>query len=359
MRKLFLLLAIALTSTACTPGEEGVGPRAVVTSIIDQQIIPDHRAFADAARQQQAAVSALCAAPGEAALTSAREDFRKTALAWSRIEWLSFGPARQGNRREILFFWPDNRGRGLRQVEDLAASTDAAQFADAAFANKSVSVKGLPALEYVLFGDGADTLLSPGAVRCAFANAIAASVAATSQDLSSAWQGDKGYRQVILSAGPENAEFRNHKEALQKFLTAASEQVQIVSDLKLKPLLAERNGAFTPIAPPFSAAGIPFAAMSQNVDSAGAVFLNHASKLLPEAAAYRADSLRFEIEAIQRTLAELAAHDLPAAQLAQEKATRDRLAYLALPLEGGHTLMSEVYPGALGLVMGFNSLDGD
>lgn len=359
MRKLFLPLAIALLPVACSPSTDGVGPRTIVEAIVDQQIIPDHKAFADAARQQQTAVSALCATPGDATLTTAREAFRKTALAWSRIEWLSFGPARQGNRREILFFWPDNRGRGQRQVEELATSTDAAQFADAAFTNKSVSVKGLPALEYVLFGEGADALLSPGAVRCAFANAIAASVATTAQDLSNAWQGDKGYRQVILSAGPENAEFRNHKEALQKFLTAASEQVQIVKDLKLKPLLAERNGAFVPIAPPFSAAGIPFAAMSQNVDGASSVFLNHASKLLPEESAYRAESLRFEVEAIQRTLGELGALALPAAQLAQEKLTRDRLAYLALPLEGAHALMSEVYPAALGLVMGFNSLDGD
>lgn len=358
MRNLLVTLATCVLAAACTPGAE-MGPRSVVEEIIDDQIIPNHTAFANAAREEQDAIVALCSAPDAARLQSARESFRKAALAWSRIEWLNFGPARQNNRRETLFFWPDNRGRGLRQVQELAAVIDPAQFAAAAFAGKSVSVKGLPALEYVLFDSGADVLLSSGAARCEYAEAIAASIAATAQELSAAWSSGKGYRHAMLSAGPENAEFRNHKEVLQKLLTAAGEQVQIVRDLKLKPLLAQRNGAPSPIAPPFATAGLSFAAVSENLDAASAVFLLHASKLLPEDAAYRAGSLEFEVATLQRALSELGAEGTPATELARSKQSRDRLSYLLLPLDGVHTLMTQVYPSELGLVMGFNSLDGD
>ncbi len=285
--------------------------------------------------------------------------FKSLALAWSRIEWLSFGPARESNRRETLFFWPDNRGRGLRQAEELAAATDAAQFEAAAFAGKSVAVKGLPALEYVLFGQGAEGLLMPGSVRCAYANAIAISIQTTARDLANAWSAEDGYRDVMLSAGPENPQFRNHKEALQKLLTAASEQIQIARDLKLKPLLLEKNDAPTPISPPFSDAGIPFEAIATNVDSASAVFLNHASKLLPEESAYRAESLSFEINTARNVLTEINEQQIPAVQLVVEPQARQRLTYLLVPLDGAHTLMATVYPPALGLVMGFNSLDGD
>lgn len=358
MRSLILTLAALATFTACTQ-EEALGPRSVVRSILEDQVIPDNEAFSAAAKKQQDAVKALCASPDASTLEAARESFRNLALAWSRIEWLSFGPAREANRRETLFFWPDSRGRGLRQVEELAAVTDATQFESSAFAGKSVAVKGLPALEYVLFGQGAEGLLTSGSARCGYAGAITSSVQATANDLSHAWSDKDGYRDIMLAAGPENPQYRNHKEALQKLLTAASEQIQIARDLKLKPLLLEKNGAPTPITPPFSDAGIPFEAISANVDSASAVFLEHASKLLPEASAYRAESLDFEINTARSVLAEIGKQKLPAAQAAGDATTRHRLTYLLVPLDGAHTLMATIYPPALGLVMGFNSLDGD
>jgi hypothetical protein len=358
VRSLIPVLVALATFSACTQ-EETLGPRAVVRSILEQQVIPDNNAFSAAAREQEDAVKALCTSPDTKGLEAARDSFRNLALSWSRIEWLSFGPAREGNRRETLFFWPDNRGRGLRQIEELAASTDARQFETAAFAGKSVAVKGMPALEYVLFGVGADSLTTSGSVRCAYAVAIAASVQSTARDLANAWSAKNGYRDVMLAAGPENAQYRNHKEALQKLLTAAGEQIQIVRDLKLKPLLLEKNGAPTPISPPFSDAGIPFDAISANVDSASAVFLKHASRLLSEESAYRAESLQFEVDTARNVLAEIGKQKLPAAQVAADAASRQRLTYLLVPLDGAHSLMATVYPPALGLVMGFNSLDGD
>lgn len=358
MRSLIPVLVALATFTACAQ-EETLGPRAVVRSILEQQVIPDNDAFSAAASKQQDAIKTLCAAPDAKGLEAARESFRNLALSWSRIEWLSFGPAREGNRRETLFFWPDNRGRGLRQIEELAASTDATQFEAAAFAGKSVAVKGMPALEYVLFGAGADGLTSAGSARCAYAVAIAASIQSTAHDLANAWSAKDGYRDVMLTAGPENAQFRNHKEALQKLLTAASEQIQIARDLKLKPLLLEKNGEPTPISPPFSDAGVPFDAISANVDSASAIFLKHASSLLPEASAYRAESLQFEVDTARNVLGEISKQKIPAAQMATDTTSRQRLTYLLAPLDGAHTLMATVYPPALGLVMGFNSLDGD
>ncbi|RYG35303.1 MAG: hypothetical protein EON93_06760, partial [Burkholderiales bacterium] len=156
-----LTLVAASTMAACTQSET-LGPRSVVTAIIEKQVIPDNNAFAAAAQKQQESINSLCKSPSADGLQDARESFRSLALSWSRIEWLNFGPAREGNRRETLFFWPDNRGRGLRQIEELAVSTNAAEFEGAAFAGKSVAVKGMPALEYVLFGQGSDAFYQRG-----------------------------------------------------------------------------------------------------------------------------------------------------------------------------------------------------
>ena len=362
MRGVLIALILTPIIAACAPRadtDETPGPRAIVQAVIDEQIIPDYAAFAAVASEQQESVADFCAAPDEAGLETVRADFAELALAWSRVEWITFGPARVDNRREALFFWPDSRGRGLRQAQALAASKDAAQFEPEAFAQKSVVVKGLPALEYVLFGDGAEALLSPGAPRCAFARAIVGAVKTNAEDIYLEWSGAGGYRNLMLEAGPDNPAFKTHKEALQVMLTAASEQVEIVRDLKLSPILRERNGARAPIAPPFAGAGQGIAAIAVNVDSAGAVFINHASRLLPEESAYRASSLAFEIDAASAVLDELAKSSLTIEEMAASEETRGRLAYLLLPLGGAHELMSRTFPADLGLIMGFNSLDGD
>lgn len=362
MRGFVIVLILTQVIIACTQGTDAdgtLGPRAIVQAVIDEQIIPDYAVFADAAAQQQESVADFCAAPDEAGLQQVRADFAQLVLAWSRVEWITFGPARVENRREALFFWPDSRGRGLRQAQALAATEDAAQFESAAFAQKSVAVKGLPALEHVLFGDGAEALLSPGAPRCAYAKAIAASVAMKAEDIHADWPGADGYRNLMLEAGSENPAFKTHKEALQVILTAASEQVEIVRDLKLAPILRERSGALVPVAPPFSGAGQGLAAVAVNIDSASAVFLEHVVRLLPEESAYRANSLAFEINAVNAVLDELGQASLTIEALAASEETRGRLTYLLQPLGGAHELMSQTFPAELGLIMGFNSLDGD
>lgn len=355
---------IALTA-ACAPRESTEeqagppGPRAIVQAVIDEQIIPDHAAFAEAAARQQEAVAALCSGPSDAALEAARARFGELVLAWSRIEWISFGPARENNRREALFFWPDSGGRGLRQAATLAAADDPAQFEPEAFADKSVAVKGLLAMELVLFGDGVEALTSEGAARCAYARAIADSIASTAGQLEASWIAEDGHRATMLEAGPDNPAYRNHREALQRMLTAASEQVQVARDLKLAPLLRERNGAPAPVPPPFSASGLGLAAIVQNIDAASAVFLDYAARLLPEGGALRANSLSFEVGTARRVLDELAASSMTPEDIARDDEMRRRLAYLLVPLGGAHDVMAQSFPADLGLIQGFNSLDGD
>jgi len=356
------LIALVLAGSACTPPREDAasrGPEVVVTAIIDEQIIPDHQEFSGRADAQHDAIATLCENPSDVTLTAAQNRFRELAIAWSRIEWISFGPARADNRRETLFFWPDSRGRGLQQVIELAASDDPAQFEPEAFNGKSVAVRGQPALEYVLFGEGASDILEPEAARCAYALAISTSIATTADDLVSAWAGSDGYRSTMLAAGPDNPEYRNHREALQTILTAAAEQVQIVIDLKLSPLLRQSSGSPAPIAPPFSLASVEIPAIIANISGAAAVFSPHAARLLPEDQSYRADSFDFELKTAVRVLNELEATETPATELAATQPTRDQVEYVVQPLSGVHQLMAETFPGALGLTMGFNALDGD
>ena len=81
------------------------------------------------------------------------------------------------NRLERILFWPDRKSTGLKQVQRALAEKDATATNPAKLKGKSVAMQGLGALEFVLFGTGAEKLAGPGEdYRCAYGRAIAGNV---------------------------------------------------------------------------------------------------------------------------------------------------------------------------------------
>ena len=143
-------VAAVLVLFGPAPAAAQTGPvfALAVDRAIERVIIPGYASLAAASGGLAVAMSGLCAAPSPAALAAARERFAGVVAAFSRVELFRFGPARESNRFERLFFWPDRRGRARRQVEALIARKDEAALEVAALRAKSVAVQGLLALEY-------------------------------------------------------------------------------------------------------------------------------------------------------------------------------------------------------------------
>ena len=100
--------------------------------------------------------------------------FRPTTDAWSYAEIIRFGPITEQNRLERMLFWPDRKGIGLKQVQATLAAKDATAADPAQLPAKSVAMQGLGALEFVLFGTGAEALATAGdPYRCRYGAAIA------------------------------------------------------------------------------------------------------------------------------------------------------------------------------------------
>jgi predicted lipoprotein len=132
-------------------------------------IRPAVEEFSASTTELAAAMEALCATPGMPALYEARDGFAETVAAWGRLSILRFGPLVAENRFERVFFWPDPRGVTLRQVQELLAEEDANALTVEGLEEKSVALQGLPALEFVLHGGGADTLARETAIAAATA----------------------------------------------------------------------------------------------------------------------------------------------------------------------------------------------
>src|SRR5262245_35011785 len=149
---------------------------AIARAALTEVLRPGYAALADETAALGEKVGVLCETPSSASLEASRKAFAAAVAAWSKVEILRFGPIAQDNRYESLFFWPDPKGLGDRQIRDAIAKRDESVTKPEALSGKSVALQGFPALEYLLYGDGAETLAAPSeasAFRCAFARAVA------------------------------------------------------------------------------------------------------------------------------------------------------------------------------------------
>ena len=243
-----LTLAFALTLTAVFPAvaQEGsaLSPRvvneaavpAVMAKAVDDFIIPGYRNLTEKTAAATKATAKLCAAPSQATADGARTAFSEVVGAWSAIEVVRLGPALEQNRFERFLFYPDRKSTGLKQVQAIVSKKDESAADEARLKGKSVAAQGLGALEYVLYGTGAETLLNKdGDFRCRYGLAITKNLDTIANEFLAAWQKPDGIQAAWKDPGPDNPEFRNNREAATELLGILVHGVETVKDQRLKP----------------------------------------------------------------------------------------------------------------------------
>jgi len=360
-----LALALAVMLAPPARADEAPPPEALAASVagaVEGMILPGYRAFEAAATAEAEALAALCKKPGATPLWRARRGFKRLAAAFSRIEPFRFGPARRDNRFERLFFWPDRRGRGFRQVTEIIRVQDESARASDSLADKSVAVQGLPALDYALFGRESEQLRTDApaaAFRCAYAQALGGRIAAVAAALARDWA--EGYGRLVEAPGPDNPVYRSHGEVMQALLRSAREQLQVAADFKLARVIGDADRPPQPATAPFPQAGVGLRTTDANIaaiqDLLAAMNL---PALMGAESAGIPDELAFHLAGARTALRDaidLAGDQWPAV-LANAEA-RSRAGYAVLALGYAIEILGERLPQALGLVAGFNSLDGD
>ena len=120
---------------------------AIAKASLEQYIRPGYAQFAESTAALNQSVAALCRTPSEAALKDTQKAFTATVNAWSLVEPIRFGPVAEQHRYERIFYWPDPKGLGARQVREALGKPDATVTEAASLSGKSVALQGLPALE--------------------------------------------------------------------------------------------------------------------------------------------------------------------------------------------------------------------
>lgn len=355
--RVWLALLVGLMATPALAQLHPTG-RTVITQAVEDAIKPGFAGFAEAARDMRLAMGGLCDEPSAAGLDEAQEQFKAVVIAWSRIENYRFGPLMKDNRSDRILFWPDRKGIALKQVQAILATKDASAIDVATLKGKSVAVQGLGALEFVLFGTGAETLTAPeGDFRCDYGNAIAGAVSDVAAEMSVEWYDAPGIATRMIRPSEADADYRSNDEVLTELVGVMAHGVEAIRDQRILPFLGRDGEAPKPKSALFWRSGMTVPTIANS-------FFGLRMLLNNSAIWQYTPTVQFWIG--QDALAEFDKVEVEVAKLTGtvEEAVNDPVQKAALEAIVGSSqvlgkLTGEDLPAALGLSVGFSSLDGD
>jgi uncharacterized protein len=364
------LLLLAVVAPAAAQEGAILSPRVldeaalpgVMAKAVDDFIVPGYRDLSQATADLAEDSVVLCDKPSAAALEETRSSFSEVVRNWSTIEIVRLGPALEQNRFERFLFYPDRRGTGLKQVQAILTKRDESATQAESLKTKSVAVQGLGALEYVLYGTGAETLSGDDSrFRCRYGMAIAQNLTAIAGELLAAWEKPDGIQSAWKTPGPDNPLFRDNKEAATELLGVLVHSVEMIKDQRLRPFYSGAvNGKLDKGRPKLAIywrSGNTMAAIAANLRGLQTLFNSAGMEsLLPGDSRSIAGSVNFLLKALI-SMTERVEGPIDAV-LADEK-QRSRLDFIALNTADLLGRLNRDFGGAIGLGAGFSFADGD
>lgn len=304
--------------------------------VLDDFIRPGFAALAEEAKRHEADWAAYCQAPSPEGLAALASSFQSLADAWSEVGIIRYGPSSQDFRNERFAFWPERKNvveRGLAALLKHPEALDAATIR-----RQSAAVQGLPALERLLYADGQpDAGLGSGPegeVRCAAGQVISANAAGLAAELAAGW-----------AAAPGLVTQEVRAQLATDIVTAYA----ILKDQKIEAVIGKDEDRVRPHSAAFWRSGRTMRDISQTLSALAAV----SALLFP----YPPDDIA--LPHTTKTALAIAGSIDDLAATASNTASRNEAVLLrdAVTAAGDRAIIE--VPLALGVTIGFNSLDGD
>lgn len=355
--RLWLTLLVGLMATPAMAQLHPTG-RTVITQAVEDAIRPGFGSFKQETDLLRQIVGKLCDEPSEAGLSIARSQFKEVVVRWSRIELYRFGPLMTDNRSDRILFWPDRKGIALRQVQAILASKDTTATDPTTLATKSVAVQGLGALEFVLFGTDAETLATPaGDFRCDYGNAIAGLIAGIAKDMRDEWFAQQGISSRLMRPSETDPDYRSNEEVLQELIGAMAHGVEAIRDQRILPFLGRDGAPPKPKSALFWRSNMTMPSILANFEGLRALLVNSdiwryaptEQFWIGEQAMSEFDNIAIYGSSVAGTVEEAMA----------DQALVDQVSDIVTSSQVLGKLAGEDLPAALGLSVGFSSLDGD
>ena len=351
MLGLFAAANVALAAAAEPTADDY---RRLNLELVDAVVLPAYARLADSAAALDAQATRLCAADGS--LDATRAAWGEAFDAWQGVQHLRFGPVELFMRSMRMQFWPDPRNSVAREVDGLLAKGAPTP----SFDELTVPAQGFPALEVLLYGEPP----APGTPACALLTTIAGGVAKMAADTLGGWRGgERPYREVVAQAAAGTSHYQSDQEVTQDFFKAAHAALELIADHKLARALGSSVDTARPQLVESARSGRSVANIRANLAAAEALYVGGDdtggfSRIVREVAGDAAlDKLLRR--AFRQTRGTAASITLPLAQAVVDPVERIKVQKLAREAGALKALLAQRLAPALGIALGFNSLDGD
>ncbi len=350
IRSLLLVFALVVPAAAVEPAD-------VLRKAVDSYIRPAFSQLAGRTLGLVKDLNTLCGSPSAMQLELVRQQFGKVVLAFSRVEFLRFGPLTEASRAERLLFWPDRKGIALRQVQAILADHDESATSLDDLRQKSIAVQGLGALEYVLFGERSETLATTESdFRCRYALTIGEALGATAEELAQAWAAPDGIAAHIGTPKPDYDDYRSDREALEELVGAVAHGLEAIRDTKLLPFVGREGETAKPKSAPFWRSGLTVPAIRAGFEGLNDFMI---ATGLSKTVGGIAGLPMLMKDGFTASLAAADKVTSPVAEALEDPAQKAALDDMVAASSTLQTLIGEGLSTALRLSVGFSSLDGD
>ena len=326
---------------------------ALARAVIDRVAVPAYAGHARAAKRLAPAIERHCTGSAAADRAAIHAAFGEAMDAWQRARPFSFGPVMRGEGRARIAFWPGRRGSAARQMRAALRARGADLLDTERLAGKSVALKDLQALERLLFGAPRD------AWTCGFARAIARYQSAVAAEVLAAWTGEGGFRQAALSAGADNEEYESDAEVARDLMRSLTESLEAVIAHKLEAPLGETLERARPKQGESWRSGRSLRSVAVNLETMRAMVEapgGFADLVAGHGAGALADELR---RGFADASSKAASIGRPLEDAVSDPGEREKVIDLLRSLRTLRTLVSGPLARASGILVGFNSQDGD
>jgi len=337
-------------------------------SVVAGHVLPRIKAFADAMSALPPAAERACASRNATDIRALQAAFGKAMDGWESIQHVRFGPVEFFSRGSRIFFWPDPRNSVGRQLGELLTKKAAGDITEAAIAKDSVAVQGFPALERLLYDEGAAAKLATKAAEadkaCAAARAIAANLATMARDMNAEWsEGADAYALDLEKAGPEHVRFMRHREVTLELFKSLYNAVELVADHKLaRPLGASLQAARPKLAEAWRSER-SLINIRLNLAAAQALYAGEGKGESPSTFLRDVAGERELDELLTRAFAQTLATAQGIAGTLEagvgDARARPQFDKLSREVKALKALLAQRLAPALGVPVGFNALDGD
>lgn len=370
---LFALVVVG-PAAPCARAEPAMDDyRKLNAALVERHVVPRYKALTAATAALSDIAEKFCAAPDDKGLAALKAAFQEAVDAWQGIQHVRFGPIDLFMRSMRVAFWPDPRDTGGRQLDQILTQRDRAAIDPKGFGDHSVAVQGLPAMERLLYDEGAAKAFEGGGAtarfRCAFAVAVSKNIAKIAADVLTDWTaGDPPFAKVIVAAdGPI---YRTPKESTLELFKALHTAVELVADHKLKKPMGPVAKRARPSLAESWRSGHSLENIRVNLAAAEAMYLGEGEgegggdgdggfSTFVTGVAHKKELDDLLRRAFKQTRATAAAIEGPLKEAILAKGQRPKVEQLQKEAAALKQLLARDLTEALGIPLGFNALDGD